>query len=325
LSRHIWNGCTEVVDLSSEEVSVVRVFVTGASGFIGSAVVAELRGNGHQVLGLARSQESADHLVALGAEVHRATLADLDSLGRVAAGTDAVIHLAYRHGDPTAEAAETDRQVIQTLGEALAGSDRPLVVTSGTLVLPAGQMGTEADAPDPHAVAATRATGEQTALAFADHGVRAAVVRLAPAVHERVKRGFAGALIEIAERTGVAGYLAAGSQRWPTLHRQDAAELYRLATEQAPAASVLHGVGEQGVPLRAIAELIGAQLGLPVRSIPLEQADAHFGWLAPIVGTDAPASSTATQALLDWQPSHPGLLYDLQHGDFFDSQPVTQA
>jgi nucleoside-diphosphate-sugar epimerase len=295
----------------------MRVFVTGASGFIGSAVVAELRRAGHQVIGLARSRESSDRLVGLGAEVRLATLADLDRLRAGAAAADGVIHLAFRHGEPFEEAAETDRRVIEALGDALGGSDRPLVVTSGTLVLPAGQVGTEADAPDPAAPAAARAAGERAALAFAARGVRASVIRLAPSVHEREKRGFASALIDIAERSGVSGYLGDGSQRWPALHRQDAARLYRLAVEHAPAGSVLHGVGEQGVALRAIAELIAARLGLPARPVPAEQAEAHFGWLATLVGTDAPASSQATRVLLSWEPSHPGLLDDLQHGDFF--------
>ena len=163
--------------------------------------------------------------------------------------------------------------------------------------------------------------GERTALALADRGVRASVVRLAPSVHERVKRGFAGALIDIAERSGFSGYLGDGSQRWPALHRQDAASLYRFAVEHAPAGSVLHGVGEEGVALRAIAELIGRKLGLPVRPVPAEQAEAHFGWLATIVGTDAPASSAATRSLLAWEPHHPGLLDDLEHGEFFEVAP----
>jgi nucleoside-diphosphate-sugar epimerase len=295
----------------------MRVFVTGASGFIGSAVVAELRRAGHQVIGLARSRESSDRLVGLGAEVRLATLADLDRLRAGAAAADGVIHLAFRHGEPFEEAAETDRRVIEALGDALGGSDRPLVVTSGTLVLPAGRVGTEADAPDPAAPAAARAAGERAALAFAARGVRASVIRLAPSVHEREKRGFAGALIDIAERSGVSGYLDDGSQRWPALHRQDAARLYRLAVEHAPAGSVLHGVGEQGVALRAIAELIAARLALPARPVPAEQAEGHFGWLATLVGIDAPASSQATRVLLSWEPSHPGLLDDLQHGDFF--------
>jgi nucleoside-diphosphate-sugar epimerase len=295
----------------------MRVFVTGASGFIGSAVVAELRGAGHEVTGLARSPAAADRLRALGAGVTLGALTDLDRLHAAAAVSDGVIHLAYRHGEPPAVAAAADRQAIEALGDALAGSGRPLVATSGTLVLPAGHVGTESDAPDPAAPAAARAAGERTALALAGRGVRASVVRLAPCVHERVKRGFAGALVDAAQRSGTAGYLGDGSQRWPALHRQDAARLYRLAVEQAPAGAVLHGVGEQGVQLRAIAEVIAARLGVPVRQVPADQAEAHFGWLATLAGTDAPASSAATRSLLAWQPVHPGLLDDLEHGEFF--------
>jgi nucleoside-diphosphate-sugar epimerase len=295
----------------------MRVFVTGASGFIGSAVVAELRDAGHEVTGLARSPEAASRLAALGADVKLAVLADAGSLRAAAAAADGVIHLAYRHGEPPGVATATDRQVIETLGDELAGSGRPLVVTSGTLVLPPGRVGTESDAPDPAAPGAARAVGEQTALALAGRGVRASVVRLAPCVHERVRRGFAGALVEAAQRSGYAGYLGDGSQRWPALHRQDAARLYRLAVEQAPSGAVLHGVGEQGVPLRAIAELIGARLGLPVRQVSADQAEEYFGWLAALAATDAPASSAATRSLLAWEPTRPGLLDDLAHGEFF--------
>ncbi len=295
----------------------MRVFVTGASGFIGSAVVAELLGAGHEVTGLARSPASAARLTGLGADVALATLADLDSLRTAAATADGVIHLAYRHGEPATVAAETDRQVIESLGDALAGSGRPLVVTSGTLVLGAGRVGTESDAPDPAAPAAARAAGERAALALAERDVRVSVVRLAPCVHDRVRRGFAGALVDAAQRSGSAGYLGDGSQRWAALHRQDAALLYRLALERAPAGTILHGVGEPGVPMRAIAELIATSLGLPVAEVPADRAEAHFGWLAGLVGTDAPASSTATRSLLAWEPTHPGLLDDLAHGEFF--------
>ena len=295
----------------------MRIFVTGASGFIGSAVVGELRDAGHEVTGLARSPEAAGRLTALGAGVTLATLADVGSLQAAATAADGVIHLAYRHGEPPGAAAATDRQVIETLGDALAGSGKPLVVTSGTLVLPAGRVGTESDAPDAGAPAAVRGANEQAALTLAGRGVRVSVVRLAPCVHERVKRGFAGALIDAAQRSGLAGYLGDGSQRWPALHRQDAARLYRLAVERAAAGTVLHGVGEQGVPLRAIAELIAARLGVPVRPVPAGQAEEYFGWLAALAGTDVPASSAATQSLLGWEPACPGLLDDLAHGEFF--------
>jgi nucleoside-diphosphate-sugar epimerase len=295
----------------------MRVFVTGASGFIGSAVVTELLDAGHKVTGLARSGASADRLTVLGADVKLAALSDTASLHAAAVASDGVIHLAYRHGEPPGVAAETDRQVIQALGDALAGSGRPLVVTSGTLVLPAGRLGTESDTADAAAPAAARAAAERGALALAGRGARASVVRLAPCVHERVKRGFVGALVDAAQRSGVAGYLGDGSQHWPALHRQDAASLYRLAVERAPAGTVLHGVGEEGVRLRDIAELIAARLGVPARQVPAGQAEAYFGWLATLVGTDAPASSAVTRSLLAWEPTRPGLLDDLAHGEFF--------
>ena len=302
----------------------MRLFVTGASGFIGSAVVAELLRAGHQVIGLARSQASADRLRALSAATAQGSLADLGILRKTAAASDGVIHLAFRHGDPLGEAAAADGRAIDALGDGLAGSGRPLVVTSGTLVLAAGRVGTEADAPAPSALGAARSAGEQSALALASRGVRTSVVRLAPCVHDHVRRGFAGALIDIAEKSGVSGYIGDGSQRWPAAHRRDVARLYRLAAEEAPARSVLHGVGEQGVPLRAIAELIGVRLGLPVQALPPERAEAHFGWLGALVATDVPASSAATRALLGWNPSGPGLLDDLQHGDFFPAAQPTQ-
>ena len=295
----------------------MRVFCTGASGFIGSAVVAELLDAGHEVTGLARSGASADRLTALGADVKLAALSDIASLQAAAAAADGVIHLAYRHGEPPGAAAETDREVIQALGGVLTGSGRPLVVTSGTLVLPAGRLGTESDPADAAAPAGARAAAERDALTLAERGVRASVVRLAPCVHERVKRGFAGALIDAAQRSGLAGYLGDGSQRWPALHRQDAASLYRLAVERAPAGTVLHGVGEEGVRLRDIAELIAARLGVPARQVPGSQAEAYFGWLATLAATDAPASSTVTRSLLAWEPVHPGLLDDLADGEFF--------
>jgi nucleoside-diphosphate-sugar epimerase len=296
----------------------MRLFVTGASGFIGSAVAAELATAGHEVTGLARSAASAERLAAAGVAVVRASLADLDALRAAAADSDGVLHLAFRHGDPMADAADTDRQVIEALGDALTGSDRPLVVTSGTLVLPPGRLATEADTPAPHAPAAARAAGEQVALSLAERGVRAVVLRLAPVVHDGVRRGFAGALIDAASRTGVAGYLGDGGQRWPAVHRQDAALLYRLAAERAPAGSVLHGVGEEGVAIRAIAERIASHLGVPALVIPPGEAGGYFGWLSGLVATDAPASSAATRRLLGWEPAHPGLLDDLDHGRFFD-------
>lgn len=296
----------------------MHLFVTGATGFVGTAVVADLLAAGHRVVGLARSSGSAQDLRAVGAEIVRASLTDLGALQAAAAASQGVLHLAFRHTDPYDQAVQTDLGAIQAIGETLSGTGRPFVITSGTLVLPPGRLAREVDPPDPSSLAAARAGNESAALALADRGVRASVVRLAPVVHDRVKAGFVGALVDIAAKAGFSGYLGDGAQRWPTLNRADAARLFRLAAERAPAGAVLHGVAEQGVALRAIAEAIGAGLGLPVRSVPAADAAAHFGWLAATVATDAPASSEATRTQLDWQPTAPGLLEGLEHGWFSD-------
>lgn len=295
----------------------MRVFVTGASGFIGTAVVARLLDAGHHVVGLARSPRSAERLATAGAEIHLGDLGDPDSLRAAAKAADGVVHLAFQHGQPYDQAADADRRAIEAIGDELAGSGRPFVTTSGTLLLAPGRTGTEADSPDPASPGAVRAGSENAALALADRGVRISVVRLAPSVHDSVRRGFVGALIDTAEKTGVSAYIGNGAQRWPAVHRKDAARLFLLALENASPGSILHGVGEQGVAVGAIAELIATRLGIPTRSVPAEQAAAHFGWLATVAGTDTPASSTATRRLLGWHPSGPGLLDDLTHGQFF--------
>jgi nucleoside-diphosphate-sugar epimerase len=294
----------------------MRLFITGASGFIGTAVVAEMLAAGHDVIGLARSRESADRLTAQGADVLEGSLDDLSSLHTAAAAADGVIHLGFRHADPFERAISADREAIDAIGNALVGSGKPFLFASGTLVLAPGAVRTEADEPDAHAPAAARGVNETLGLQFAERGVRVSAVRLAPSVHDEEKRGFAGALVDIASTSGLSGYVGDGTQRWPTVHRLDAARLFRLAVEDAPAGSVLHGVGEEGVPLRAIAEVIGAGLGVPVRSLPVEQAAEHFGWLAGMVSADSPASSEATRALLGWEPTHRGLLEDLKRGHF---------
>jgi nucleoside-diphosphate-sugar epimerase len=291
----------------------MRVFVTGGSGFIGSAVVTELVGSGHEVRGLARSDASAGRLTAMGAGVVEGSLTDLDLVQRAAAASDGVAHLAFGHGEPSSIAAETDLHVVEALGDALAGTDAPLVVTSGTLVLSPGQVGHESDAAVPDAPAALRAGSEAAAFEVGRRHVRVSVLRLAPMVHDAVRRGFAGTLVDIAERSGVSGYLGDGSQRWPAVHRRDAARLYRLALEKAPAGCVLHGVDEEGVSLRSLAARIGALCDVPARAIATEQAEVHFGWLAGLVATDAPASSTTTRRLVSWQPAHPELFDDLVH------------
>ncbi|GLV53190.1 putative NAD-dependent epimerase/dehydratase [Dictyobacter sp. S3.2.2.5] len=307
----------------------MKVFVTGATGVIGSAVVPELIKAGHQVLGLARSDAAAASLAAVGAQAHRGSLDDLDSLRSAAAASDGVIHLAFVH-DFVADhkgifsdyegAVRTDLHAVQTIGAALEGSGKPLVITSGTLMLtfflPQGCLGTEKDVADAGAVA-PRLASENVALALSQRGVRSSIVRLAPSVHDKRRGGFTEILIAIAREKGVSGYVGDGSNRWPAVHRLDAARLFRLALEKAPAGSVLHGVGEEGVPTRTIAEVIGRHLDLPVVSISPEDAGKHFRWLGPFSSVDNPTSSALTRELLGWQPVHPTLIQDLEDGHFF--------
>ncbi|TDD57233.1 SDR family oxidoreductase [Nonomuraea terrae] len=304
----------------------MRVFVTGASGWIGSAVVPELIGAGHQVTGLARSDASAAALTAAGAQVRRGTLDDLDVLRRAAAASDGVIHLAFKHDIAFSggfqAAADADRRAVEAFGEALAGSDRPFVLASGLLGLVPGRVATERDGRDPASDAPaggpqTRQATAQATLAFASRGIRSSVVRLSPTVYGEGDIGFVAALVGIARDKGVSGYLGDGSARWPGVHQRDAAHLFRLALEQAPAGSVLHAVTDEGVPIRAVAEVIGRHLDLPVVSVPQEDAGAHFGWLAGFLATDGPASSALTRELLGWQPTRPGLIDDLGKGHYF--------
>jgi len=302
----------------------MRIFVTGASGWIGSAVVAELIASGHAVVGLARSDASAGALAAAGAEVQRGTLDDLDVIGAAADKSDGVIHLAFKHdlaftGDFQG-AAQADRHAVDAFGEVLAGSDRPLVIASGVLGLSPGHLFTEEDG---HAVnpalppgpQARWATAEFT-LSLADRGVRSSIVRLSPTCHGDGDNGFMATLVGIARDTGISGYIGDGSNRWPAVHRLDAAHLFCVALEKAPAGSTLHGVAEEGVMTRDIAEVIGRHLDVPVVSV--DPADAgHFSFLAHFFGLDCPASSTITRELLDWQPTRPGLLEDLDRGHYF--------
>jgi nucleoside-diphosphate-sugar epimerase len=306
----------------------MRIFVTGASGWIGSAVVPELIGAGHQVVGLARSDASGAALAAAGAEVHPGTLDDLDSLRKAADASDGVIHLAFKHdiafsGDFQG-AADADRRAIETFGVALAGSDRPFVIASGTLGQAPGRVATERDGHDPdeaatHLIggAGTRMANAERTLALASVGVRSSVVRLPPTVHGDGDHGFMATLVGIARHKGVSAYIGDGSNRWPAVHRLDAAPLFRLALEAAPAGSTLHAVADQGVPIRDIAEVIGRHLDLPVAAISPADAAQHFTWLAAILGADSPASSAQTRELLGWQPTHPGLLDDLDQGHYF--------
>ncbi len=298
----------------------MRIFITGASGFIGSALVPELIAAGHEVVGLARSDASAAAIEAAGAHVQRGTVEDLDSLRAAAAASDGVVHLAFNHDfSHFFDSAQAELRAVETFGDALAGSSRPLVMASGVLGLVPGRVATERD-PFPLApMAGPRAASAHAAFALAERGIRSSVVRLAPSVHDETKRGFVGRLVDIARAKGVSGYVGDGSNHWPAVHRLDAAHLFRLALEKAQARSVLHGVGDEGVPVREIAEVIGRHLGVPVVSIPPEEASEHFGWLASALAIDSRASSALTRELLGWRPTHPGLIDDLEQGHFFDS------
>jgi len=306
----------------------MRVFVTGASGWIGSAVVPELLGAGHQVIGLARSDASADALTAAGAEVHRGTLDDLDSLRDAAGASDGVIHLAFKHdlafsGDFQG-AADADRRAVEALGETLAGSDRPLLIASGTLGVAPGRVATEQDGHDSNPAVATWGGGPRTRWATAEYvlslgsdGVRSSVVRLPPTNHGDGDNGFIATLVGIAREKGLSGYIGDGTNRWPAVHRLDSARLFSLALEQAPPGSTLHAAAEEGVPIRDIADVIGRHLNLPVVSISPEDAGEHFAWLAGFLAADSPVSSALTRELLGWQPTYPGLIADLDQGHYF--------
>jgi nucleoside-diphosphate-sugar epimerase len=297
----------------------MRVFVTGASGFIGSAVVADLIDAGHDVLGLARSDASAAAIEAAGAEVQRGSLEDRDSLQAGAAAADGVIHTAYIHDFSQMQmAAQTELRAVDALGAALAGSGRPLVITTGTALVNPGQVATEEDSGGPAASAHPRAAVEQAAMALVARDVRLSIVRPAPSVHGENDHGFVPILIEIARSRGRSAYIGDGSNRWPAVHRLDAARLYRLALENGSAGSVFHAIADEGIPTREIAELFGRHLSVPVVSISPEQAGEHFGWIGAFFGLDAPASSALTQQRLGWKPTHPGLIDDLERGHYFE-------
>jgi nucleoside-diphosphate-sugar epimerase len=301
----------------------MRVFVTGATGFIGSAIVPELIAAGHHVVGLARSDRAVAQLAAAGADAHRGDLTDLDSLYSGAAGSDGVVHTAFIHDfSNIAASGEIDLRAVQTLGTALENSGRPLVIASGVALVAPGRVATETDAADPNSAGSHRVPSERTAIALAHRGVRSAVVRLAPTVHGEGDHGFVSALIDITRNLGVSAYVGDGANRWPAVHRLDAAHLFRLALESAPAATVLHGVGEEGVRIRDIAEAIGHKLEIEARGISADKAADHFGFLAGFLAADLPTSSALTRDRFGWEPTHPTLLDDLAHDFYYEAAPA---
>jgi len=298
----------------------MRIFVTGATGFLGSAIVPELISARHQVLGLARSDAAAASLTAAGADVQRGSLDDLDSLRNGAASADAVIHAGFNHDFANyAAAAETDKLAIETLGVALAGSGRPFIVTSGTALVAPGRIATEEDAAD----SKFPRKSEEAAASAAARGARVSVLRLPPSVHGDGDHGFVPLLIGLAREKGVSAFVGDGLNRWPAVHRLDAARLYRLVLENESATPQYHAVADEGVPFREIAEVIGRRLNIPAVSKSNEEAADHFGWFAHFAGLDCPASSNQTQERLGWHPTQPFLIPDIDRPSYFETKQKT--
>ena len=295
----------------------MRVFVTGASGFVGSAVVKELIGAGHEVTGLARSDANAAALTAVGAGVHQGSLEDVEALRAGAAASDGVIHCAFNHDfSKFVENSEMDRRAILAIGEALEGSGRPFIVTSGMALLAPGKVSTEDDTRDPTTSRFPRVS-EETGESFAARGVRAMTMRLPPSVHGDGDHGFVPRLIQIAREQGASAFIGEGANHWPAVHRLDAARLYRLALEKGQAGARYHAGGDNGLPFKEIARAIADGLGVKLIGVPQADAEKHFGWFAMFAGIDAPTSAARTVATLDWRPTHVGLIEDLRKGTYF--------
>jgi len=298
----------------------MRVFVTGSTGFIGSAIINELLAAGHQVLGLARNDAAGDALARLGVEAHRGDLLDTQSLAAGARACDGVIHTAFIHDFSNFKAScEIDRSAIEALGAALVGSDHPLIVTSGTALVKPGQLATEEDVPAFDSIVFPRIASEEAAASVAARGVRVSVVRLSPSVHGDGDHGFVPIVIGIAREKGVSAYVGDGHNRWSAVHRLDAAALFRLALEKATAGARFHGVAEEGIAFQDIAQVIGRRLNIPVVAKSPEEAADHFGWFAHFAALDCPASSAQTRERLGWRPTQPGLIPDLNRARYFET------